>query len=155
MIRLRRILFPTDFSENARAAQEYACAFAEQFRAELHILTVLHDVAPVLPEPGTLFITPVSNLDETRLSAEQAMSGLLDPKWEQANRVVRATRPGTPFLEIIRYARVQEIDLIVLGTHGRSGLSHVLLGSVAERVVRHAPCPVLTIRPAKHQFVMP
>ena len=62
---------------------------------------------------------------------------------------------GTPFLEIIRYAREHEIDLIVMGTHGRSGLGHVLIGSVAERVVRKSPCPVLTIRPGGHEFVMP
>ena len=58
-------------------------------------------------------------------------------------------------MEIIRYARKQEIDLIVLATHGRTGLTHVLLGSVAENVVRTAPCPVLTVRPEGHQFVMP
>ena len=64
-------------------------------------------------------------------------------------------RTGVPFLEIIRYAKELEIDLIVLGTHGRTGLAHVLLGSVAERVVRKSPCPVLTVHPKGHQFVMP
>ena len=69
--------------------------------------------------------------------------------------MVRELRKGSPFLEIVRYAKDKNIDLIVLGTHGRSGLSHVLLGSVAERVVRKAPCPVLTVRHPEHEFVMP
>ncbi len=69
--------------------------------------------------------------------------------------VMTEVQMGRPFIEIIRYAREKKIDLIVLGTHGRSGLKHVLLGSVAERVVRKAPCPVLTIRHPEHEFVMP
>jgi nucleotide-binding universal stress UspA family protein len=62
---------------------------------------------------------------------------------------------GRPFMEILGYAKDRHVDLIVIGTHGRSGLRHVLLGSVAERVVRKAPCPVLTIRHPEHDFVMP
>jgi nucleotide-binding universal stress UspA family protein len=62
---------------------------------------------------------------------------------------------GSPKVEVVRYARSQGIDLIVLATHGRSGLAHVIIGSVAESVVRTAPCPVLTVRPEGHQFVMP
>jgi nucleotide-binding universal stress UspA family protein len=75
--------------------------------------------------------------------------------WDEKHTVVRELRKGSPFLEIVRYAKDKNIDLIVLGTHGRSGLSHVLLGSVAERVVRKAPCPVLTVRHPEHEFVMP
>jgi nucleotide-binding universal stress UspA family protein len=64
-------------------------------------------------------------------------------------------RQGPPFLEIVRYAQEANIDLIVLGTHGRGGLAHMLLGSVAEKVVRKAPCPVLTVRHPEHEFVAP
>ena len=155
MIQLRRILFPTDFSDNSRAALPYACAFAEQFGAELHILNVMYEMAQVVPETGTFFTTPVSNIDEVRESAERELANLPGPDWQKVANVVRATVPGTPFLEIIRYAREHDADLIVMGTHGRSGLAHVLLGSVAERVVRKAPCPVLTVRPEGHKFVMP
>lgn len=155
MIQLRRILFPTDFSDNARAALPYACAFAEQFGAELHILNVMYDMAQVVPEAGAFFTTPVSNLDEVRESTERELAKLPGAEWGNLGNVVRATVPGTPFLEIIRYARGHDVDLIVMGTHGRSGLAHVLLGSVAERVVRKAPCPVLTVRPEGHKFVMP
>ena len=66
-----------------------------------------------------------------------------------------ATRLGSPFVKIIEYAKEHQIDLIVMGTHGRTGLPHVLIGCVAERVVRMAPCPVLTVHPQGHQFVMP
>ena len=155
MIQLRRILFPTDFSDNARAALPYACAFAEQFGAELHILNVMYEMAQVVPETGTFFTTPVSNIDEVRESTERALAKLPGPEGKNVANVVRATVPGTPFLEIIRYAKEHDVDLIVMGTHGRSGLAHVLLGSVAERVVRKAPCPVLSVRPEGHKFVMP
>ena len=64
-------------------------------------------------------------------------------------------RSGMPFLEIIRFAREQSVDLIVIGTHGRSGVEHIIFGSTAEKVVRKAPCPVLSVKPAQHQFVMP
>jgi nucleotide-binding universal stress UspA family protein len=155
MIRLQKILFPTDFSSNASAAQDYACAFAEQFGAELHVLYVLQDMSLVMPEPGTMFAIPASNIEEVRASAEQALAQVLDAAWCKGRRVTRTTRDGAPFVEIIRYAAENQIDLIVMGTHGRAGLPHVLLGSVAERVVRKAGCPVLTVRPSDHKFVMP
>ena len=84
-----------------------------------------------------------------------ARSELIDSAWAEGKLVVRATAQGTPFLEIIRYAKEKDIDMIVMGTHGRSGLVHMLMGSVAEKVVRKAPCPVLTVRPEGHKFVMP
>jgi nucleotide-binding universal stress UspA family protein len=145
MITLKRILFPTDFSENASEALKFACVLAEQFHAELHILYVLQDVTLVLPEPGSMFMLPAFNLDEVQQSAERALASIVDPQWPLA-KVIRATRRGSPFAEIINYATENQINLIVMGTHGRSGLTHALLGSVAEKVVRKANCPVLTIR---------
>src|SRR5262245_8517563 len=103
MIRLERILFPTDFSENARCAQEYAWALAEQFQSELHVLYVLQDVALVMPEPGTMFALPAFNLEEVRLSAERALMLLPALQWPNG-RMVRSTRAGSPFVEIVRYA---------------------------------------------------
>lgn len=147
MIRLQRILFPTDFSENARWAQQYASAFAEQFHAELHVLYVLEDLAFAMPEPGMMFAMPALNLEEVERSASQALGALEDPLWPKL-RVHRTTRRGAPYVEIVRYAAEHHIDMIVMGTHGRGGLPHVLLGSVAERVVRKAGCPVLTVRPS-------
>ena len=155
MIKLNRILVPSDFSENARCALEYGCAFCEQFGAELHLLHVLQDLVAMVPEPGLAFPPPGDYMDELRESAEKGLEELLDESREQGKTIVRATRQGPPFLEIVRYAKECDIDLIVLATHGRTGLAHMLLGSVAEKVVRKSPCPVLTVRPSEHQFVMP
>lgn len=87
--------------------------------------------------------------------AEQALTGVLDPQWSAGRKIVYAVVEGLPKVEIVRYARNHDIELIVLATHGRSGLAHVIIGSVAESVVRTAQCPVLTVRPEAHQFVMP
>ena len=153
MIRLTRILLPSDFSEFSAEATKYACALAEQFQAELHLLHVQESV--VVPEYYGLRIDWESLTQEAKEAAEAQMEKVLAPSWSEEKAVVKAFAEGTPFLEIIRYAKEHEIDLIVIGTHGRSGVAHMLMGSVAEKVVRKAPCPVLTVRPKGHQFVMP
>jgi nucleotide-binding universal stress UspA family protein len=155
MIRLKRILFPTDFSECSKRAQEYACAFADQFQAELHLLHVLQDVGLMLPDPAAGLSLPPNYLIEQKQLAEKTLDALPSAEWARGKRLFRATRMGSPFVEIVSYAKEKEIDLIVIGTHGRSAIMHVLLGSVAEKVVRKAACPVLTVHPAGHQFVVP
>lgn len=155
MINLKRILLPTDFSENSQVAVAYACALADQFGSELHLLNVMEDMLTMIPEPGMAFPPPGDFMLELKAGAEKSLTQIPDAAWARGKTVVRATRQGAPFLEIIRYAKEKDIDLIVLSTHGRGGLAHVLMGSVAERVVRKSPCPVLTVRPSTHQFVMP
>jgi universal stress protein A len=155
MIQLQRILLPTDFSEYSAAARKYACAFADQFHAELHVLHVIQDLAPLVPEPGAALAPPVDYLKELEQNAHAMLERTLDPNWSAGKSIVKVVRQGPPFLEITRYAKEANIDLIVLGTHGRSGLAHVLMGSVAEKVVRKAPCPVLTVRHPEHEFVEP
>ena len=155
MIDLKRILLPTDFSDFSKSSLPWGCEFAEKFGAELHLLHVLQDLIAMVPEPGLAFPPPGDYLRELQDAAERALSQLPDEEWCSRVSIVRATRQGPPFVEIIRYARENDIDLMILGTHGRSGLAHVLLGSVAERVVRKSPCPVLTIRPPGHEFHLP
>ncbi len=155
MIKLQRILLPTDFSEFSAAARMYACAFADQFQAELHVLHVIQDLAPLVPEPGAALAPPLDYLRELELNAQAMLERALDAQWSVGKKIVKAVRQGPPFLEIIHYAQETNIDLIVIGTHGRSGLAHMLMGSVAEKVVRKAPCPVLTVRHPEHEFVMP
>ena len=153
-IRLQKILLPTDFSKYSAAATKYACELATKFDAELHIRHTMeaHLVSP--PDIGMGLDLPIY-LSESKAAAEKALAGVLDPKWAAGRTLVKAMVEGSPKVEIIAYARKHNIDLIVLATHGRTGLAHVMMGSVAESVVRTAPCPVLTVRSEGHQFVMP
>ncbi|MFV0445778.1 MAG: universal stress protein [Planctomycetaceae bacterium] len=156
MIRLSRILVPVDFSEFGKHALRYGCEFARRFGAEVHLLHVVEDVYPMVPEAGMLLPAQGNYLQELQSAAHKALEQIPNEEMRTGlSDVVRHTETGTPFLEIIRYARQADIDLIVIGTHGRSGLVHMLMGSVAEKIVRKAPCPVLTVRPEGHDFVMP
>lgn len=145
------ILFPTDFSDDAMAALPHAVAIAERFGGGLHLLHVLHDPVMLLPDAG-LAAAPVT-LDAGSPEAAELVEAARDRLDEitAADAVVtnRVVMLGATADEICRYATQQQIDLIVMGTHGRSGLLHMLLGSTAEKVVRHAPCPVLTVRPKR------
>ena len=153
-IRIQRILLPTDFSTYSACATRYACELAEKFDAELHLLHTLE--AHVVPTPAfEMGLALPTYVNESRAAAEQSLAGVLDPRWSAGRKIIQAVIEGSPKVEIIRYARDRDIDLIVLATHGRTGLSHILIGSVTESVVRTAPCPVLTVRPEGHQFVMP
>lgn len=147
MTAIRRILFPTDFSEQSKAAERLACELAGQFQAELHVLSVLEDAYFLAPEPSSMLMLPPNLFAEAKKQIEESVAKVPSEEWSRGKQVVRATRIGSAYSEIVKYANEHKIDLIVIGTHGRTGLMHVLLGSVAERVVRHAPCAVLTVRP--------
>ena len=108
-----------------------------------------------MPEPGSALSLPQNYLVDMKQEAEKALDKLLPEASQLGVRVVRALRMGNPYVEIVQYAEETETDVIVVGTHGRGGLAHLILGSVAEKVVRKAHCPVLTVRPAGHQFVKP
>ncbi len=146
---VQRILFPTDFSELSKAAEKSACELADQFGAELHVLHVLYDPFLTMPMTAAALLVPPQSLDNEITYAEEEIQKIPPTAWASGKKVVRAVRVGTTFDTIVRYAQEQAIDLIVIGTHGRTGLSHVLLGSIAERVVQHAPCSVLTVRPER------
>jgi universal stress protein A len=155
MIDLHRILVPTDFSTHSRNALRYAAAFADRFGAELHLLHVVQDLALFVPD--TVAVSPVAAppLDRLTAAVREALLREVRESGLEGRAVCLEVREGTPFEEIVRYAREKAVDLIVLGTHGRTGLAHVLLGSVSEKVVRKAPCPVLTVRHPEHEFVHP
>lgn len=153
-IRIQRILLPTDFSTCSATATQYACEMVTRFAAELHLLHTLETHLGPTPDFVMGLALP-RYINEARDAAEKALSSVLDPQWSAGRTLVQSVVEGSPKVEIIRYARKHAIDLIVLATHGRSALAHVIIGSVAESVVRTAPCPVLTVRPEGHQFVMP
>ena len=150
-MKLERILVPTDFSETAQHALGYARDLAQQFGAEVHLLYVMPDPAAqgwAGEATGLVILDLLKTWEadsEKRLS-EIRLEGVV---------VERTTAVGHAFMEILRYAAGNGIDLIVMGTHGRGAVRHMLLGSVAERVVRKAPCPVLTVRHPGYEFVMP
>lgn len=149
IFKLNKILVPVDFSECSKKALEYALPLAEQFGAELTLLYVTPSSPPV-PELGPLELVDLEDavkaLKELQASASTAL---------HSHSVQRLVRTGEPHAEIIRVAAEQGMDLIVLSTHGRTGLSRMLLGSTAEKVVRHARCPVLVVREREHEFVEP
>lgn len=156
MISIQNILVPTDFSEFGKCALQYGCEFARRFSAQLHLLNVVEDIYPLIPDPGGLNFPPPENmLMEIQEASRKAIANLPPSEMIGETTVIREVRVGVPYLEIVRYAREQNIDMVVIGTHGRSGLAHVLMGSVAEKIVRKAPCPVLTVRPEGHNFIMP
>jgi len=153
-VKPKRILWPTDFSELSLHGGRYARGFCELFAAELHIL---HVVPPPLSTDVSLVVpaeVPVT-VSETELiqGAEEALARLVSEHFADLDNVVTKVRFGHPAAGICDYAKEVEIDLIVITTHGRTGLSHVLIGSTAERIVQHAPCPVLTVKSTAKDFV--
>jgi len=140
---IKRILFPTDFSENSEYAFLYALAFARDFGSKLYLLHVVY-FPPQMPEFDIGRV-----LDGLVKSAEKNLKKLIQKTPETQVIFHPEVRVGVEYPEIIELAEREKIDLIVMGTRGRTGLAHAFLGSVAERVVRHAPCPVLTVKPPK------
>ncbi len=154
MIKLQKILHPTDFSENSTPALKYACEFADHFDAELHLLNVVADPIVAVSPPISGFL-PADYYQEMVKNAENNLAEIPEKEWAKDTKIIRTAMEGSAFVEIIRYARENNIDMIVMGTHGHSALMQLILGSVAENVVRKASCPVLTVHSDDHQFVMP
>ena len=144
MIEIKKILLATDLGQNSAKATEYARIFVSKFGAELHVLHVLEDKLSNTPSfAGGLALN--SYVHESPAVAEQLIRSLFEPAWLLDKHIVVATADGSPADQILDYAKKHSIDLIALGTHGRTGLSHILIGSVAEHVIRHAKCPVVTV----------
>jgi nucleotide-binding universal stress UspA family protein len=141
----KKILVPVDFSEPSDAALLYGRNLAKAFGAQLHLLHVMEN--PFLR--ATFKSTAAVELGMANRVAER-----ISPEDRTTLHAVSAVRiSDDPYDEIIRYVENEQIDLIVMGTHGRGGVTHLLMGSVAEKVVRNARCPVLTVRHPEHEFV--
>ena len=151
MIRLTTILVPSDFSECSDAALRYGLELARRFDARLHLLHVVQDPL-TQPWAAEGFSAPLFEAVEKWQREAKARLAAAIPLSDVGRVTVSAT-VAWPYAEILRYAAENDVDLIVMGTHGRSGVSHMLLGSIAEKVVRHAPCPVLTVRHPQREFV--
>jgi nucleotide-binding universal stress UspA family protein len=144
---IRQILAPTDFSASSKQAVACAYEWARTFGAKLMLLHVLGieklpSYMGFLPQGGAAAI-----LEDLECQARLALTRLLPQAEDVKVEVIAQVVTGTPYFKIIEIAQQEKADLIVIATHGRTGLSHFVMGSVAERIVRLAPCPVLTIRP--------
>lgn len=149
MLSISNVLVPTDFSEGSAEALDYARLLCRKLGARLHLLHVLETTGfvNVISANGYAAIIP-DLFDDLIAEKRKELDALLTSDDRQCYHAVTAVRAaGGSAREIMRYASTEGIDLIVMGTHGRRGLSHVLLGSVAEAVVRQAGCPVITVRP--------
>jgi nucleotide-binding universal stress UspA family protein len=140
MARFRTILHPTDFSPGSAAAFEYACQLARDYDARLIVLHVLGPIIPV----GADGVIVSPNMDELRVIARKQLDGVRPPN--SGVRVEPAVREGPASQVILEATAEFRADLIVMGTHGRTGFRRLVLGSVTEEVLRKAPCPVLTVK---------
>ena len=156
MITLKNILVATDFSEPSEAALTYGRALALNFHAALHLLHVVGDVSNTVYGAEAYIGSAPALQRETEVAARKQLDNLLIDNDERPlpTRGVLITS-NAPAAAIVEYAKREQIDLIVTGTHGRGAVAHLLMGSVAERVVRTAPCPVLTVRHPEREFVIP
>lgn len=137
-VSLSRILIATDFSASSNRALKYADVLADMFRAELHVLHIVVEPLPMLPP----------NCSVPRLvdqAKQDLVTNILNAELKYGSEPIKAIEVGDPFEQILQYAQDKKIDLIVMGTQGHRGLSRLLLGSVADKVVRMAKCPVLTV----------
>lgn len=142
---INKVLVPIDFSDYSKSALKYAVNFARSFSAEIILIYV---VEPIIYPPdfsmGQIAM-PSINTDWDKRAREE-LDKLAKIEITNSIKVKTTIKTGKPFVEIIETAKEEDVDLIIIATHGHSGVEHILFGSTAEKVVRKAPCPVLTLR---------
>ena len=155
MIRLKTVLVATDFGESSEAALTYGRDLARAFDATLHVLHIVQNVYTVWGTEAYISVLPDLQRD-VEDAARVRLEALLSDEDRMALHATAVVRTSSaPAAAIVEYAHDAKIDLIIMGTHGRGAVAHMLMGSVAERVVRTAPCPVLTVRHPEREFVLP
>ncbi len=158
MLTITKILYPTDFSQHSQVAIPLAVDLAKHYGAELHCLHVVDTEHEYFMEGGYIVPLRTEPIDSEQLRkvARRHMTESVNQNMSELGGSVRQVVVlGKPFEQIVRYAREEKIDLIVIGTHGHSALASMLLGSVAEKVIRKAPCAVLSVRHPEHKFQAP
>jgi nucleotide-binding universal stress UspA family protein len=154
MIKMTNVLVATDFSDASEPALVYGREFARTFGAALHVLHVVEN--PMLwtgPEAAGVDFARLQA--ELEASAQNTLNRIVTAEDRQQLKAIPVVRTGSAAIEIAGYAKAEGIDMILIGTHGRGIVRQLLMGSVAEKVVRIAPCPVLTVRPHEHDFIQP
>jgi|WetSurMetagenome_2_1015567.scaffolds.fasta_scaffold35007_2 universal stress protein A len=148
-IGIQSILVPIDFSIHSKNALKYAIPMAEQFKAKLHLVYVVEPtIYPADLGFGQVVLPGVE--DELREKGAEELQALIDKEIGGRVEATSSVRTGNPHHEILNEAEERGVDLIVVATHGHSGVEHMLFGSTADRIVRHAHCPVLTVRPQNY-----
>ena len=149
---IKKVLVPIDFSDYSKSALKYAADFAQKFNAEMILIYV---VEPVIYPPdfslGQIAIPSINT--EWDIKAKEELDKLADTEISNAITVKTIIKTGKPFIEVIETASEEDVDIIIIASHGHSGMEHILFGSTAEKVVRKAPCPVLTLREPRKGFV--
>ncbi|MDQ1273734.1 MAG: hypothetical protein QG591_2364 [Planctomycetota bacterium] len=153
MIKLKKILCPIDFSDCSIYALSYAIDLSTKERASLYLI---HVIETHISGMGDIVKQIDLLLDDKQIeNLRMKLTNLIPDKMRTNIHIQPIVEKGIPFVEIIKTAKDNHIDVIIMGTHGRTGLGHILIGSVAERVIRSAPCPVLSIRLPNQVFSMP
>jgi nucleotide-binding universal stress UspA family protein len=149
---IRSILLPTDFSECANFALSYAASFARQAGASIICVHVIEPVVPTVGYTGMAEPLPIADIsDQLEDSAERELPKIAECEECRGLEVEEVIAHGDAASEIVRVARERGVDLIVISSHGRTGLGRLLFGSTTESVVRHAPCPVLVVKPPQER----
>ena len=147
MFKIKNILLPTDFSKTSLTAAEYALELADEYKAKLHVLNVLEKTPPILAI-RSLHLSREKIIESIDADAQSNLNDCVKKiKKIKDIEIIFAIRKGIDYEEIIKYSKEKKIDIIVIATHGRTGLIHTLLGSVAEKVIRYSKIPVLVTTP--------
>ncbi len=153
MKEFKKILFATDFSENSKYALPFALSLAQKYDAKLYIMHVVQQPSYPLGMYAEISFDAMDKYNRSIAeSTEKEIKKIKETELGDFKNFETVVVGGTPFLEILRTAKDKAVDLIVLGTHGRTGLDYVIFGSTAEKVVRRSPCPVLSIRLPGKEF---
>jgi nucleotide-binding universal stress UspA family protein len=145
MLKIENILYPTDFSDNSMEALRYATSLAEKFGACLHIIHVTLAAGQYMAYSSVSSYIPDSMVATERKNLESNLMKLPAKKLGTPKSVKHKVLEGIPLVEIMSYIKKNKIDMVVMGTHGHTGFKHLVMGSVAENVVRKSPVPVLTV----------
>ena len=148
MVEIKEVLFCTDFSENAKVALSYALELCKRFEARLHLIHVYQEPGDMPPFeiPSQTKMDWVRVVRNIGLETEKKLRALGDQVAQELPACHFSLRHGRPYLEIVRYAKENRVDLIVMASHGLSGWEQALFGSTTDRVLRESPCPVLVVR---------
>lgn len=155
MIVLKNVLVATDFSDASDTALDYGRHFARAFGATLHVVHVVENVMARFAADAYPVVLPDLQKEIEEAGQKRLRASLTDEDFTQLHAVAAVRTSAAPASAIVEYAKDSAADLVIMGTHGRGGVAHLLMGSVAERVVRLAPCPVLTVRRSERDFIAP